>query len=54
MTERLARAMWQRRCDLDHAQPALAELAWHTDPGIRAFWIAEAAHVIALLDEWRT
>ncbi len=47
--EELAYAIYLRRCDLDHAQPALAELAW-LDPGVRDFWTAEATHILTLLE----
>ena len=50
MIELLARAMFDRRCDLDGAEPALAELAW-ADADIRRFWLAEAAHVVRVLRE---
>jgi hypothetical protein len=46
--EVLAFAMFQRRCELDHADATLVELAW-TDRDVRAFWIAEAEHVLAVL-----
>jgi len=48
MIEVLARAMFDRRCDLDGAEPALVELAW-ADADIRRFWLAEAAHVMRVL-----
>ncbi|HKX68298.1 MAG TPA: hypothetical protein VJN29_13855 [Intrasporangium sp.] len=50
MIELLARAMFDRRCDLDGAEPALVELAW-ADADIRRFWLAEAAHVVQVLRE---
>lgn len=48
--EELARRVFMRRCELDAAEPALAELAWTTDPGLRAFWVAEARFVMDLLE----
>lgn len=48
MLEALAHAMFERRCELDGAQPELAELAWEDDE-IRRFWVAEAAYVVEVL-----
>lgn len=50
MIDVLARAMFDRRCDLDGADPALVELAW-ADADIRRFWLAEAAHVLRVLSD---
>lgn len=50
MIERLARAMFQRRCDLDGAEPALVEMAW-ADADVRRFWVAEAEHVLQVLND---
>ena len=33
--------MFDRRCDLDGAEPALVELAW-ADADVRRFWLEEA------------
>ena len=44
----LARAMFDRRCSLDGGDPALVEGAW-ADRDVRAFWQAEADHVLATL-----
>ncbi len=41
----LAWMMFQRRCTLDGADPALVELAW-LDDDIRAFWLDEAQAVL--------
>ena len=40
----LARAMYDRRCRLDHADPEEAALMWLADPGVRDFWVAEAQY----------
>ena len=48
VSDHLAKAMFIRRCELDGAAPALAELAWQ-DAGIRNFWQEEAEHVLAVL-----
>ena len=49
MLEALAHAMFERRCELDGAQPELAELAWE-DEEVRRFWVAEANYVIEVLN----
>lgn len=49
MIEKLGRAMFLRRCELDGAEPVMAELAW-VDANVRRFWIQEASHVIEVLD----
>lgn len=46
----LGRAMFSRRCQLDHCAPGTDLLAWETDPGIRDFWTAEATFVLTLLE----
>lgn len=48
--EELARRVFLRRCHLDAAEPALAELAWTTDPGLRDFWTAEARFVLEQIE----
>lgn len=48
MIEILAQAMFERRCRLDGAEPALVQLAW-ADAEVRRFWRAEAAHVLRVL-----
>jgi hypothetical protein len=47
--EDIGHAMYQRRCNLDAADPTLAETRWTIDPGTRAFWTAEAAYVLELV-----
>ena len=47
--EKLAFAMFMRRCELDELEPVLAEMAWTTDPGVRDFWLAEAEFVLTLV-----
>lgn len=46
----LARAMFERRCVLDEADPEEVERAWG-DPDIRAFWEAEAVFVLTVLEQ---
>lgn len=46
----LAWSMFQRRCNLDGADPAMVELAW-LDEDVRAFWLAEADAVLGHLEE---
>lgn len=48
MRDALARAMYDRQADTFDADPGLRELAW-ADPDIRAFWEAEADHVLAVI-----
>ena len=48
--EALARHMFERRCHLDGADLAMVELAW-ADPNIRAFWTAEADHVLEFVTD---
>lgn len=40
----LAWAMFKRRCDLDEIDDAAD--AWIDDADVRAFWVAEAEHVL--------
>lgn len=47
----LARFMFDRQAASFEAESALTELAWTTDPDIRAFWQAEADAVLAHLDQ---
>ena len=42
--------MFDLRCDLDGAEPALVELAW-ADADVRRFWLEEAVHVIRVLSD---
>lgn len=41
----LAWAMFTRRCALDGAAPGADREAW-LDDDVRAFWVAEAGHVL--------
>lgn len=48
MREALAKHMFDRRCRLDSADPALVELAW-IDQNIQDFWLAEADSVLGFI-----
>jgi len=48
-TESLARHLFARQAATFGAEDAMAELAWETAPGVRDFWMAEAASVLAFL-----
>ncbi len=42
--------MFERRVLLDGIDLDEADDAWLDDPGVRAFWEAEAAHALSYLD----
>lgn len=48
MIEKLARYLFDRQAAYYEADQTQAELAW-IDPGIRGFWIDEAAAIVAFL-----
>jgi len=53
MIEGLARFMFERQAASYDADPEMIDAAWE-DPGVYAFWLAEAAAVLGHLDRDRT